>query len=106
AKILSPSRIKLLAGARQFLSQNLNVAQRFVSDRFTTDSIRSLEEISPGEGRLVRYRGHSLAAYRSEDGTLTTLSPACTHAGCFVQWNELEHTWDCPCHGGRYSPTG
>lgn len=104
--VFSPGRLKPLAAAKRFVSENVNVAQRFVGDRLTTDSVRSLEEIRPGEGRVVRYRGQALAAYRSDEGQLTTLSPACTHAGCFVQWNEQEHTWDCPCHGGRYSPTG
>jgi glycine/D-amino acid oxidase-like deaminating enzyme/nitrite reductase/ring-hydroxylating ferredoxin subunit len=106
AEIVRPSRVKPLAAAKRFVTENVNVAQRFIGDRVTADSIQSLQEIRSGQGRLVRYRGRALAAYRSEDGHLHTLSPACTHMGCFVQWNEQEHTWDCPCHGGRYTATG
>ena len=57
-------------------------------------------------GKLVRYHGQPLAVYRDDEGQLHTLSPVCTHSGCFVQWNEQERTWDCPCHGGRFSATG
>ncbi len=106
AKIFSPARFKPLAGGPDYLAENLNVARRFVADRFSGDAVESLDEVRAGEGRLIRYQGKQWAVYRDQQGAVHVLSPVCTHAGCHVQWNEFENTWDCPCHGGRFSALG
>lgn len=106
AEVFSPSRFKPVAAGKDLVVENLNVAKQYVADRFRSNKIDTLDAIAVGEGRLVTYNGKELAVYRDDRGMFHVLSPTCTHAGCHVQWNEAETTWDCPCHGGRYSPLG
>jgi Rieske Fe-S protein len=103
-KLYDPSR-KPLRSIADFLSENLN-AVKYFAEYVTPGEVASENEIAPGEGALIRHGLDKLAVYRDKEGGVHRLSAACTHLKCFVHWNSLEKTWDCPCHGSRFSVTG
>lgn len=105
AEIYTPGRFHPVAAAGDFLQQNFEFLVRFVKDRFESEA-SSIEEIKPGEGKIVKINGQQLAVFRDENDQVHTLSPVCTHMKCIVHWNDAERSWDCPCHGGRFSATG
>lgn len=41
-----------------------------------------------------------------ERGLFSAKNKKCTHMGCALEWNEEEQSWDCPCHGSRYTKEG
>jgi Rieske Fe-S protein len=88
-----------------FARENLNVAVQY-TDWITPGEVNSVDEIKPGHGALMRHGLTKIAVYRNQQGQLTKLSAVCPHLKCLVHWNRAEETWDCPCHGSRFSPEG
>ena len=105
-ELFSPHRTKLKGGAWEYVKENVDYPYFLVKDRLTPAESGSLDSLTPGEGKILRLDGQRVAAYCNEHGETTCVSATCPHMGCVVHWNRSEKTWDCPCHGSRFHPTG
>jgi glycine/D-amino acid oxidase-like deaminating enzyme/nitrite reductase/ring-hydroxylating ferredoxin subunit len=106
APVFESKRWHPRAAAGKFLAENASVGVRFFADRVKPARRRRPEDLSPGEGAILRGRGRKSALYRDEAGKLHAFSPVCPHLYCLVTWNPAERSWDCPCHGSRYAGDG
>ena len=106
AELFDLNRTKILGGLWDYLKENKDYPYYLIRDRFAGPETRTLRAIPRGVGRIAEVDGKRVAAYRRPDGAVTLLSPVCTHMGCHVVWNTVENTWDCPCHGSRFTPSG
>jgi len=106
ADLFKPSRVKPAAGLANFIKENVDVVKEFISKRISQTKITELSSLARGEGKLVKYEGDSIALYKDENGGIHAVSPVCPHAKCVVGWNSAERSWDCPCHGSRFSVDG
>jgi Rieske Fe-S protein len=104
-ELFNPSRAKPIKAAEKFFSSNANVVKLYISNILPHKFDLPID-VEYGEGKIIEYGGEKYAAYKDENGKIFMLNPKCTHMGCVVEWNEAEKTWDCPCHGSRYSPKG
>jgi glycine/D-amino acid oxidase-like deaminating enzyme/nitrite reductase/ring-hydroxylating ferredoxin subunit len=103
-EIYDPSRISFQT-AKDFVEELANVGKQY-ADWFTSEEIKDVEALKPGEGAVVGSALSKKAAYRGENGKLEVFSAVCTHLNCIVQWNNDEKSFDCPCHGSRFDTKG
>ena len=106
ADLFTPTRSETnIQSAGKFIKENANVAKELIKGKLTDKDIRP-DDLKPDEGSIVTFNGKRAGAYRDCEGKLCVVDTTCTHMGCEVKWNDGERSWDCPCHGSRFSPDG
>jgi nucleotide-binding universal stress UspA family protein len=100
---------KGLQGAKGFLLGSVPEVVLTGADRdvlLCRTVMQIASELAPGEGGVIERRGEKLAVFVDANGAQHLYSARCTHMGCTVAWNPAAHTFDCPCHGSRFSEGG
>lgn len=64
------------------------------------------EEIKNNSGGIIEINNQKVGIYKDIDGNIYAVKPICTHLGCLLSWNDVDKTWDCPCHASRFDYTG
>jgi glycine/D-amino acid oxidase-like deaminating enzyme/nitrite reductase/ring-hydroxylating ferredoxin subunit len=104
ADLYDPAR-KTLKAADTFIEEQINVAKKFLQ-YLTPGDIKSVKELEPDSGAIIRSGITKAAVYRDSGGKLHAFSAVCPHMKCILGWNPDEKTFDCPCHGSRFSNYG
>ncbi len=105
-EVYTPTRFTPMASAKEFLKENADVASQYLKDLPFKFDVNALDEVQTGEGKVLSIDGKRCAAYRDENYQLHIVSAICTHLKCVVHWNKGEKSWDCPCHGSRFTYDG
>ncbi len=85
------------------------MSNSMVAAMILTDLVQGREHpcssvFSPSRSML--HRQLAVNAYESFIGLVTPTAPRCPHLGCALTYNKAEHSWDCPCHGSRFTESG
>lgn len=105
ADIFAPDRNFLKGGSSSF-SEHLGEAVGGMTKVYSAAPTIKTENLKNGEGGVVEHHGKRMGAYRDEKGAVHMVSLRCPHLGCELQWNSVDLTWDCPCHGSRFTYMG
>lgn len=65
-----------------------------------------LKDLKNDEGKIIEVDNKKVGVYKDNCGNIFAVKPYCTHLGCELSWNNLDKTWDCPCHGSRFNYKG
>jgi Rieske Fe-S protein len=66
----------------------------------------NIRHLNPGDGSIVEAGLDTVGAFKDEEGKLHVIRPVCSHLGCTLVFNDGDKSWDCPCHGSRFSVDG
>lgn len=104
-EIYNTKRHKLFASLHFLIKENFNTFLQYMKD-FPTFSKPDYKKTKRGQGRICMVKGEKCGVYRDDNEKLHIVSAVCTHMKCIVHWNSAEKTWDCPCHGSRFTYEG
>lgn len=99
------NRFDPIASLAFIAKENTNVFFEYLKD-YPYCSVKNYDDIKPGEGKIVEINREKCAVSRDANNKLHIVSAVCTHMKCIVGWNNAERTWDCPCHGSRFTHSG
>ncbi|WP_217591640.1 FAD-dependent oxidoreductase [Cohnella sp. GbtcB17] len=105
AELFGPSRFQADPDIGTLAKETADVAYHFVKGKLEWLK-KDPEELGLDEGAAVRIHGRRCGAYRDHEGKLHVVDTTCTHMGCETEWNAGDRTWDCPCHGSRFTFDG
>ncbi|MCP0913235.1 FAD-dependent oxidoreductase [Legionella sp. 27cVA30] len=102
--LFAANRHKLFTSLPFVSKENINVLGQYVQDLPLSEH-NDLAALQEGEGKIVQINREKWAVCRNQN-QVHIVSAVCPHMKCIVKWNEAEKTWDCPCHGSRFSHEG
>ena len=105
AKTFNSSRFKPIKNRGEIKNMVKQVFSSYVSNRIKIPD-EDLSKIKNDNGGIIRTNGSAIGIYKNKNGQIYAVNPTCTHLGCLLTWNNVDKTWDCPCHGSRFDYNG
>lgn len=99
--VYSPSRFPVEA-TKSYLEEVANIAKQY-GKWFTPWDIDNISKLKPWEWAIMREWMEKMAVYRDDLNKLHVYNAVCPHLWAILEWNKDEKSFDCPCHGSRFS---
>lgn len=103
--IYDSTRFKAIKNRKELYNMFKQTANSMIINKFKIKE-ESIESIEKNSGKIIKLDGKLVGVYKDENSNIHAVSPICTHLGCLLKFNDLDKTWDCPCHGSRFDHNG
>ncbi len=105
AYLFNPARLKPIKNRDEMKNMLVQSTNSLLLDKFRPANM-PFDEVQNNSGSIIDVNGQKVGIYKSSDGKIYAVKPFCTHLGCQLSWNDVDKTWDCPCHGSRFDFKG
>lgn len=105
AEVFASTRLKPLKNYKELSNMIKETSYSLVINKLK-EAPDHLKDVKMGEGKIIEIEGKKVGVYQDEEGNIHAIKPVCSHLGCELSWNNLDKTWDCPCHGSRFNYDG
>lgn len=105
AYVFNSTRVNPIKNRKEFKNVMVQSVDSLFIDKIKNTTI-PFENIQNNSGGIVNINGQKVGIYKDSTGNIFAVNPICTHLGCLLSWNDIDKTWDCPCHGSRFDFMG
>lgn len=105
AYLFNPSRLKPLKNRDEMKNMLIQSSNSLLLDKFKPANM-DFSDIQNNSGSIIEINHQKVGIYKDPHGKIYAVKPICTHLGCLLTWNDVDKTWDCPCHGSRFNYQG
>ena len=103
--LYSSDRFSPIKNKDEFKNVLVQSTKSLVIDKIKKTNL-DFSSIPLNSGGIIEINNQKVGIFRDYNDNIFALKPFCTHLGCLLSWNDVDKSWDCPCHGSRFSFDG
>ncbi len=99
--LFDPKRSITIERIKNFVIDSFNISKIFIRTKINKNKSFYNDRV-----KIINKNGKSYGIYIDDNNKEHIVRNLCPHMKCSLIFNYMDKTWDCPCHGSRFSIDG